>query len=120
MYSKRLKEKGLFHFIGGSDYNFRQATTEENILIDYERLLKEAGIIEPKEVYSGHQTHSTNVVQVDDTKSEPFLIGQQFRDTDGLFTKKKNVALIIKFADCTPIALYDPIEKVQALVHSGW
>ena len=120
MYSKRLREKGLLHFIGGSDYHFRQTASEERILADYQRLFKEAGINEPDEIYSGHQTHSSNVAWVDNTMGEPFIIGEQFPNTDGLFTMKENVALIIKFADCTPIVLYDPIEKVQALVHSGW
>lgn len=120
MFSKRLQENGLLNFIGGSLFNFRTITAEETIKEDYERLLKKAGLTNPIEIYSGHQTHSTNVVHVEDTKGENFLVGKQFPDTDGLLTGKENVALVIKFADCTPIVLYDPIEKVQAIVHSGW
>lgn len=120
MYSKRLKENGLLNYIGGSEYNFRIETAEKNILQDYERLLKEAGIVNIDETYSGHQTHSTNIVHVDNTEGKSFLIGKQFSDTDGLITNSKNKALLIKFADCTPIVLFDPVENVQALLHSGW
>lgn len=120
MFSKRLKENGLLNFIGGSHFNFRAVTAGKTIKEDYEGLLEKAGITNPLEIYSGQQTHSTNVVQVEAEEGEPFLVGREFPETDGLLTAKKHIALVIKFADCTPIVLYDPTEKVQAIVHSGW
>ena len=121
MYSRLLKDNGLVNFIGGSDYNFRAATNSaEQLVKDYKRLIKAASITQPVELYTGSQTHSTNVAYADGTSGESFLIGRQYNDTDGLVTDKKNVALVIKFADCTPIVLYDPVKKVQAIVHSGW
>lgn len=121
MHSKRLKEHGLLNYIGGSDYNFRTATaTKENIHSDFERLLKQANIKHPQEIYTGQQTHLTNIAYCDGENGEPFIIGRQFPETDGLLTNKENIAIVIKFADCTPIVLYDPVQKVQAIVHSGW
>jgi YfiH family protein len=46
--------------------------------------------------------------------------GRYFEDTDGLVTDKENIGLITRFADCTPIILYDPINRVHCNVHSGW
>lgn len=119
MHSKRLKEHGLNNWIGGSDYNFRQATAGENIVADIKRLLEQADI-QPKQLYTGQQTHGKHVAYCDGENGEPFLIGRQFPNTDGLLTNQEGIALLIKFADCTPVVLYDPKTKVQAVVHSGW
>ncbi|HLR91872.1 MAG TPA: peptidoglycan editing factor PgeF [Atopostipes sp.] len=120
MHSKRLKEEGLLNVIGGKDFNFRATNTEEALIRDYKRLLEKAEITEPTALYSGHQTHSTNIAYADGTNGESYLFGKRFGDTDGLITDKRNIALVIKFADCTPVVLYDPVQKVQAIVHSGW
>lgn len=41
-------------------------------------------------------------------------------DVDGLLTNKANINLMLTFADCTPILLYDPVKKVIGNIHSGW
>lgn len=119
MHSKLLRENGLQNIIGGSAYNFRYANAKESFKSDVERLL-EAAKLEPNEIYTGHQVHGHNVVYVDGEKGEDFVIGRQFPEADGLITDKAGVALLIKYADCTPIVLFDPVNKVQASVHSGW
>ena len=43
-----------------------------------------------------------------------------YDNVDGLLTNKFNVDLMLNFADCTPILLYDPINKVIGDIHSGW
>ena len=45
---------------------------------------------------SMHQTHSTNIRIVDESNLSSI-------DTDGIFTKNKNISLKIKTADCLPI-----------------
>lgn len=119
MKSSLLTEKGLLNLVGGVDYNFRLATAEETFVGDVERLLEAAGM-NGATVYTGHQVHGANVAYVDGQNGEDFVIGRHFEGTDGLLTDQRNVALLIKYADCTPIVLYDPIKKVQASVHSGW
>jgi YfiH family protein len=37
-----------------------------------------------------------------------------------MITNLKNVALVIKTADCIPIILYDNKTKTLAAIHSGW
>lgn len=120
MHSKLLRKHGLLNQIGGSDYNFRTATQEVSIKEDVERFLKEAGMSEAKTVYTGTQIHEKNVAYADGENGEPFIIGRHFDKTDGLITNQPGVALLIKYADCTPVVLFDPVEKVQATVHSGW
>lgn len=119
MYSKLLKKHGLTNLIGGSDYNFRSATAKEAFKPNIKQLLKEANI-EAAEIYTGKQVHGKQVAYADGKNGEDFVIGRHFTDTDGLITDKPGVALLIKYADCTPVVLFDPVKKVQASVHSGW
>lgn len=39
---------------------------------------------------------------------------------DGMITSQKMSVMISFYADCTPIALYDPITGVAGMAHSGW
>jgi YfiH family protein len=46
--------------------------------------------------------------------------GQLFPNTDGLVTGAPGVALLLRFADCQPILLYDPQNHALGLAHAGW
>jgi YfiH family protein len=41
-------------------------------------------------------------------------------DSDALITDKPNLALTISSADCTPVFIYDSLNKIVAAIHSGW
>lgn len=58
------------------------------------------------------QTHSDIVRYV--------IKGGIVGEGDAMITDKKNLGLAIGVADCTPIFIYDPENKVIAAVHSGW
>ena len=62
------------------------------------------------------QTHSSNVVRVDN----PNLPGSPLKQADGMVTNQPGVLLLMRFADCVPIFLYDPIFKVVGIAHAGW
>jgi len=67
------------------------------------------------------QVHSDNIEVVSSyLGGESFHSGIFYEDTDGLITNLKNTVLVAKFADCTPIVLVDPVNKVIANLHSGW
>lgn len=63
-------------------------------------------------VISPEQVHSDNVEVVDSRMEYPA--------TDGLILTKPNVSIALKFADCTPIMLYDSKNNIGAVVHAGW
>lgn len=46
--------------------------------------------------------------------------GGNVGDSDAIITPRKGIGIAITTADCTPIFIYDKIEKVIAGVHSGW
>jgi len=71
---------------------------------------------EVESVYDVWQVHGTNVVIVDSPRERdtPYL------QADAILTNKPGVTLMMRFADCVPIFLYDPFLKVVGIVHAGW
>ena len=59
------------------------------------------------------QTHSTNGKIVDESNLSSI-------DTDGIFTKNKDISLKIKTADCLPIFFYNESPFIIGVVHAGW
>lgn len=60
-----------------------------------------------------HQAHTDIVESVKEK-------GEFHTNIDGLITDKSGISLSLRFADCTPILLYDPIKNVIGNIHSGW
>lgn len=63
---------------------------------------------------SMNQIHSTNVVYIEDLLLEPV------EDTDGTFSKNKDISLIVRTADCVPILFYDEETGLIGASHQGW
>lgn len=66
--------------------------------------------------YDGWQVHGDTVMRVDNPRPEY----QSHMKTDGLITDKPDVTLLMRFADCVPVLLYDPRNKAVGIVHAGW
>jgi YfiH family protein len=66
-------------------------------------------------VVTPRQVHSNRVAMVSTAHA-----GQVVPNTDGLATNAVGVALLLRFADCQPIMLYDPANHALALIHAGW
>ncbi|MBI2611424.1 peptidoglycan editing factor PgeF [Candidatus Gottesmanbacteria bacterium] len=62
----------------------------------------------------GEQIHGTNVFIVDT------LNNKTIPNIDGLIATKRNITISIKTADCVPLLLFDPLEKIIAAAHAGW
>ena len=71
--------------------------------------------LEPTRVVSARQVHGTNVAVVGEEQH-----GQVLPETDALVTNTPGTALLLRFADCVPIVLFDPMKDAISLVHSGW
>lgn len=116
IFSKLLLNAGLKHYISGSSYDIRDNPQITENLNHFASIIE----IKPDKFYTAHQLHTDNVMYADGLSGIDMPYGKMFENTDGLITDKKDIALVIKFADCTPVLMYDPIKKVQAVVHSGW
>ncbi len=67
------------------------------------------------QVATAYQVHGNRIAVVSAADA-----GRAFPGTDGLITDVPGVALLLRFADCQPILLYDPVHHALGLVHAGW
>lgn len=61
------------------------------------------------------QVHSADVVHAHTPRGQQALI-----QADAMITSNPQVTLLMRFADCVPIFLYDPARQAIGLVHAGW
>ena len=62
------------------------------------------------------QVHSREVVCADASRPPD----QKHQQADAILTDRPGVTLFMRFADCVPILLFDPVRQVVGLVHAGW
>jgi YfiH family protein len=67
------------------------------------------------QVVSPYQVHQNHVVRVSSQDG-----GTIIPSTDALITNKPGLVLLLRFADCVPVLLYDPVHHAAGLVHAGW
>ena len=67
-------------------------------------------------IYDCWQVHGNRVIKVDLPRDQ----ANPYEKGDALITNNPDVTLLMRFADCTPIILHDPVCNVIGLVHSGW
>jgi YfiH family protein len=79
------------------------------------RLVYETLGLSGADVVTARQVHSNRVAVVD-TKD----VGLVVPETDALVTAVPGVFLLLRFADCLPILLYDPEKRIASIGHAGW
>ncbi len=99
--------------------SFNKDTNPQNVIKNFEILCNGVGISTENLVLS-HQTHTNNVITVDESHRGTGISKPPFCDVDGMITNKSGVALVTQYADCTPLVFYDPVKKVIATSHAGW
>ena len=67
-------------------------------------------------MYDVWQVHSADVICADQPRpgEVPHL------KADAILTDNPDVTLFMRFADCVPILLHDPVQSVVGIVHAGW
>ena len=114
----------------GTDVNFRTAKVNKQKLSkneyelainSYKNLCDSIGSNYINTVKT-NQNH-TDTIKIANKKikeDEPDFNLEEYKETDGIVTNKKNLILSTTNADCILLLLFDPIKKVIANVHSGW
>ena len=95
-----------------NNFSLKSDISKEEKTYNYERICKCLGI-EKETIVRPKQEHTDIIERVDN-------VGKKYDNTDGLITNKKGINLCLCFADCTPVLIYDPINKAIANIHSGW
>jgi YfiH family protein len=81
---------------------------------NHRRALEPLGL-DPARVVSPWQVHGAHVDVVG-----PEQLGTVRPKTDALVTTAPNVPLMMRFGDCTPVLLFDPVQRVAGMAHAGW
>jgi YfiH family protein len=71
---------------------------------------------DPSSVYDVWQVHGVNV----SIAEAPRPVETPQVKADVILTNKAGVTLMMRFADCVPIFLHDPVNKVVGIAHAGW
>ena len=114
---------GIFTRLGGCSpepwYSLNVATSvgdsRENVIENRSRIM---AIFNKSfdSVFDAWQIHSTKVL----CSERPRLINEPHKKGDAVITSNQNVSLMMVFADCVPIFLYDTKKKVIGIAHAGW
>ena len=92
----------------------------DNVSENFRRMGKAIGIAPEHMVYT-KQTHTTNVMCVDQSHWGMGVTKDRTYDNiDGLITNKPDVCLVTSYADCVPLFFVDPVRRCIAASHSGW
>lgn len=71
--------------------------------------------IQAQRVVTARQVHGAQVAIIGTAQW-----GTIVPETDSLISAERGTALLLRFADCVPLMLYDPVRHAFALVHVGW
>jgi len=72
------------------------------------------GLSSPERFFTVNQVHGDRVVLASSRSA------QEIVDGDAVVTGERNLALVIRTADCLPVFLLDPQRRAAGLVHVGW
>ncbi len=92
------------HTVGGPDF-------DRSLVLSHREALCQALNLPVENLVVPAQTHSKTVRHHTDTN---------FSATDGIILTQPGIPVMLMFADCTPVLLYDPNQHVGAVVHAGW
>lgn len=71
--------------------------------------------LRPGQTVSPHQVHGARVGVVGRAH-----LGTVLPETDALVTDVPGVPLLMRFGDCAPVLLLDPVRRVIGVAHAGW
>jgi YfiH family protein len=71
---------------------------------------------DPESVYDAWQVHGVNVAVAKTPRPQAMPPLQ----ADVILTNTPGITLMMRFADCVPVMLHDPVRKVVGIAHAGW
>jgi YfiH family protein len=114
---------GIFTRVGGTSpkpwesLNMGNTVGDESGRVTQNRQLAFGVLkLDNKSLFDVWQVHSATVALA----GAPRAMNEDYQKADVILTNQPKVTLMMRFADCTPILLHDPVNKVIGLVHAGW
>lgn len=90
--------------------------SKENLAENYRRFSESVGF-DLDSLVLANQDHTDQVLVV---KEAGKGYGDPVFGVDGFITDIVDVPLMVRFADCQGVLMFDPVKRVIASVHSGW
>ena len=107
-------------YLASMNLGFNRGDLDENVIRNHEIFANAIGV-NPKNIVTGNQTHTTNVkVVTKDDCGKGIYRDRNYTDIDGLITNEKGIVLATYYADCVPLLIVDTKNKAIGLSHSGW
>ena len=107
-------------YLASMNLGFNRGDLDENVIRNHEIFANVIGV-NPKNIVTGNQTHTTNVkVVTKDDCGKGIYRDRNHTDIDGLITNEKGIVLATYYADCVPLLIVDTKNKAIGLSHSGW
>ncbi len=94
----------------GQELGDDPATVQENLHLIFQTLG-----LSPADVATARQVHGARVAVIGADER-----GTTQPQTDSLISAEPGTCLVLRFADCLPLMLYDPVRQAIALIHAGW
>lgn len=89
--------------------------TTEAVRANHDKIYAALGI-DPARAVTTWQVHSADVI----VAHQPIPGRRWLAQADGMITDRPDVALVMRFADCTPLLFHDPVRGVIGVAHAGW
>lgn len=115
-----FEKTGLVKTIYTTEHDTSWKYGEFNCLETFTTLGKEINLPTDRMIKT-HQTHTSTVrIVTNKNAGEGIIRPVTMNDYDGIITNEKNLLLCTVEADCVPVYLLDPVNKVIGMIHSGW
>ena len=89
--------------------------SRESVIENRRRITKCLSLREDS-IFDVWQVHSNRVIHAEDSRK----LDQLHQKADSIITNRPNITIMMLFADCLPIMMYDPKKNIAALAHAGW
>ncbi len=86
----------------------------ERVEENYRRIAATIGVSR-EDLTTTWQVHGNTILVADETHH-----GGSLGKADGLITTTPRIPLLQRYADCTPILIYDPARRAIGIAHAGW
>lgn len=121
-YQDRLIHKITLRHGGESQDNFKSLNFKQGNLSEdkniYNNYLK-LGLGD--KVYKAKQNHTDNILVLNNENKNKYLMWDKSQEEyDAYITNTPGINILVTTADCIPAILYDKVQNVVAVVHSGW
>lgn len=107
-------------YLGSMNLSFTRGDNPESVMENHRRFAAACGYDEHALVFSD-QVHKTNIrIVTKEDMGKGIIKKRDFDEIDGLITDQCGLPLMTFYADCVPLFLYDPVNKIIGTAHSGW